>query len=221
MKFSRPTIRIVLADDHKLILQAYSSLLGDISHFHVVGSACNGQEALDLLGRTHTDVLLLDANMPVMNGYETLKAIRKTKSQVKVIMLTMHTEPAFISSYLSNGANAFLGKNCEWQELVRAIQSVMEDGYYFSSTVSKTMISDTLRDPELSESYGQLRLTERETDILKLVCEDLSNDDIAKKLKISAHTIKFFRKNIYKKTNTHTTIGLIKYAIKHGLFAVG
>ena len=221
MKFSCPVIRIIIADDHKLILQAYSSLLGAISHFQVVGCASNGQETLELLQHTETDVLLLDASMPVMNGYETLRAIRKTASPIKVIMLTMHTEPAFISSYLCNGANAFLGKNCEWQELIRAIQAVMNEGYYFSTTVSKNMVLATMRNPEFGESYKQLKLTDRENDIMKMICEDLSNDDIAKKLNISAHTIKFFKKNIYRKTNTNTMVGLIKYAIRHGIFAVG
>lgn len=220
MSVSSPDIKILLVDDHKLIIQAYSSLLNEVTHFSIVGSASNGREALDLLNELKADVILLDASMPVMNGYETLKAIRRRQNQVKVIVLTMYTEPAFIFSYLLNGANAFLGKNCEQQELIHAINTVAKEDYYFSSTVSKHIIFRTLQDPEFREHYRQLRLTERETDVLKLICNDLPNDTIAKLLNLSANTVKFFRKNIYRKTNTNTTIGLIKYAIRHGIFAV-
>jgi two-component system nitrate/nitrite response regulator NarL len=220
MSFNSPDIKILLVDDHKLIIQAYSSLLNEVAHFDIIGSASNGREALNLLNDLRADVILLDASMPVMNGYETLKAIRRRQSHVKVIVLTMYTEPAFIFNYLLSGANAFLGKNCERQELITAINTVATEDYYFSSTVSKHIISRTLNDPKFKENYRQLRLTERETDILRLICNDLPNEDIARLLNLSANTIKFFRKNIYRKTNTNTIIGLIKYAIRHGIFAV-
>lgn len=186
-----------------------------------MGCACNGQETLDLLARTETDVLILDANMPVMNGYETLRTIRKTKTELKVIMLTMHTEASIIQSFLLNGANAFLDKNCDLQELIRAIHIVAEEGFYFSSTVSRSIVSATLKDPGFRENYRQLKLTDRELEIMRMICEAIPADDIARTMNISAHTIKFFKKNIYRKTNTNNTAGLIKYAIRHGIFAVG
>lgn len=220
MNPSKPLIRIALADDHKLILQAYTSLLNAIPNFQVVGCACNGRDALDLLAVISADVLILDASMPVMNGYETLRQIKKTKSNIRVIILTMHTEACFIHSFLLNGANAFLGKNCEHQELIRAIEAVYEDGYYFSSTVSKTMTLDVGADASKVEKIRQLKLTERETDILKMICDDISTEDIARQLNVSLHTVKFFKKSIYRKTSTSNNIGLIKYAIRHGIFAV-
>lgn len=212
-------IRIILVDDHRLIIQAYSALLNDVAHFEVAGSACNGKDVLNLLEDTGADVILLDANMPVMNGYETLKLIRKLHPKLKIIILTMHTEPVFIFNFLLHGANAFLGKNCEQEELIQAIDTVMAEGYYFSSTVSKHVTSNN--EDGIRNGFKRLRLTERETDILKLICEDVANEDIAKALNISANTIKFFKKNIYRKTSSNSTIGLIKYAIRHGIFAVG
>lgn len=212
-------IRIILVDDHRLIIQAYSSLLSDVAHFEVAGSACNGQDVMNLLEHTEADVILLDANMPVMNGYETLKTIRKLYPKLKIIILTMHTEPVFIFNFLLHGANAFLGKNCEQEELIHAIDTVVREGYYFSTTVSKHVTSNN--EDEIRNDFKRLRLTERETDILKLICEDVANEDIAKTLNISANTIKFFKKNIYRKTSSNSTIGLIKYAIRHGIFAVG
>lgn len=212
-------IRIILVDDHRLIIQAYSSLLSDVARFEVAGSACNGQDVMNLLEHTEADVILLDANMPVMNGYETLKTIRKLYPKLKIIILTMHTEPVFIFNFLLHGANAFLGKNCEQEELIHAIDTVMTEGYYFSTTVSKHVTSNN--EDEIRNDFKRLRLTERETDILKLICEDVANEDIAKTLNISANTIKFFKKNIYRKTSSNSTIGLIKYAIRHGIFAVG
>jgi DNA-binding NarL/FixJ family response regulator len=221
MRFNDSDIKIILVDDHKLIIQAYATLLSEAPNLEIIGTASNGQEALELLRELKTDVVILDASMPVMNGYETLRAIRKMRSTAKVIILTMYTEPAFIFNYLVNGANAFLGKNCEQEELIRAINTVATEGYYLSTTVSKYITPATLQESGIRDNYQQIRLTERESDILKLICEDLPNDDIARKLNISANTIKFFRKNIYRKTNTNTTIGLIKYAIRHGILAVG
>jgi DNA-binding NarL/FixJ family response regulator len=220
MRFNDSDIKIILVDDHKLILQAYATLLNETPNLKIIATANNGQEALQLIGRLEADVIILDASMPIMNGYETLKAIRKMRSKVKVIILTMYTEPAFIFNYLVHGANAFLGKNCEQEELIKAINTVSTEGYYLSTTVSKYITPATLGDSEKG-NYQKMRLTERESDVLKLICEDLPNDDIARKLNISANTIKFFRKNIYRKTNTNTTIGLIKYAIRHGILAVG
>lgn len=220
MTYSEPSIRIALADDHRLILQAYSSLLSDIPDFRVVGSAVNGREAIELLSSTPVDVLVLDACMPLLNGYETLRLIRRNNHLLKVIVLSMYTEPGVIQSFLINGANAFLGKNVELDEFIRAIRVVRDDGYYFSSTVSRNLVSATLRDPGFRESYRQLQLTERETEVLTLICEDLPTEAIARKLNISPNTIKFFRKNIYRKTKTCNAIGLIKYAIRHGIVAV-
>ena len=213
-------IKIVLVDDHKLVVEAYESLLNETPNFKVIGKAYNGKQALELIKKIKPQVILLDANMPVMSGFETLKIIQKKHPTIKVIILTMHKAVEHMYHYVANGAHAFLGKECESEELIKAINTVSTEGYYFSSTVSKALIKNTITRADFEKTFLKLRLTAREIDILKLICEDISNEDIAKRLDISANTIKFFRKNIYKKTNAKSVIGLIKYAIQNGIVAI-
>ncbi|MES2133119.1 MAG: response regulator transcription factor [Bacteroidota bacterium] len=213
-------IKIVLVDDHKLIVEAYESLLNETPNFKVIGKAYNGKEALQLIKKTKPHVILLDANMPVMSGFETLKIVQKKHPTVKVVVLTMHKAVEHMYHYVANGAHAFLGKECEPEELIKAINAVATEGYYFSSTVSKALIQRTMTRSDFEKTLHKLRLTSREIDILKLICEDVSNDDISERLNISVNTIKFFRKNIYKKTNAKSVIGLIKYALQNGIMVI-
>ncbi len=217
MNLTDREIKIILVDDHKLVTQAYASMLNDVPGFIVTGQAYNGKEALILIENSPPDVVILDADMPVMTGAEALKIIHEKYPHIKVIILTMHKEMVYVSNFLINGAHAFLSKNCEMEELIKAIRTVIKEGYYFSSTVSKAIVSSTIKDSDFGEDYRQLRLTERETEVLKLICEDKTAEDIAVQLNISVSTIKFFKKNIYQKTNTNTVAGLVKYAIKNGL----
>ncbi len=217
MSLTDREIKIILVDDHKLVTQAYASILNEIKAFTVTGQAYNGKEALEMIECLMPDVVIMDADMPVMTGAQTLKIIREKYPELKVIILTMHKEMIYVSNFLINGAHAFLSKNCEMEELIKAIYTVIEEGFYFSSTVSKAIISSTLKDSEFGEDYRRLRLTERETEILKLICEEKSGDYIAERLNVSANTIKFYRKNIYQKTNANSIVGLIKYAIKNGI----
>ncbi len=210
----------MLVDDHKLIIQAYTSLLKEIPNFKIVARAYHGKEALELIELTTPDVIIMDSDMPVMNGIEALKVIHAKYPGIKIIILTMHTEIGYASNFLINGAHSFLGKNCDVNELIKAINTVVKEGFYFSSTVSKSIIANTLKDHDFTAEYKLLRLTERETAILKLICEDKSNEQIATHLNITINTIKFFRKSIYEKTNEKSVIGLIKYAIKTGIISI-
>ena len=220
MRQTKPAIRIMLVDDHKLIIQACISLLKEIPHFVIAGQACHGKEAIELMDTAIPDVVILDADMPVMNGLDTLRLLQVKYPHIKVIILTMHKEMSYASSFIMNGAHAFLAKNCDVLELIKAIDAVMEEGYYFSSTISKAVIAASMKDPKFSEDYKPLRLTEREICILKLICKELSNAEIAKQLGVTTDTIKFFRKNLYHKTNERSGIGLIKYAIKTGIYSI-
>lgn len=213
-------IKIVLVDDHKLIVEAYASLLNKTPKFKVIGKAYNGKDALDLIKKTKPHIILLDAQMPVISGFEVLQSIQKKHADIKVIILTMHTTVEHMYHYVANGAHAFLGKECEPEELIKAIHTVATEGYYFSSTVSKALIQRTMTRGDFEKTLHKLRLTSREINILKLICEDVSNEDIAERLHISTNTIKFFRKNLYKKTNSKSVIGLIKYAIQNGIMVI-
>jgi len=210
----------MLVDDHKLIIQACISLLKEIPHFVIAGQACNGKEAMELMDAANPDVVIMDADMPVMNGFETLRVLQANYPHIKVIILTMHKEMSYASTFLINGAHAFLAKNCDMLELIKAIEVVMEEGFYFSSTISKAVIAGSIKDTKFTEVYKPLRLTEREICILKMICKELSNAEIAKELQVSTDTIKFFRKNLYHKTNERSVIGLIKYAIKTGIISI-
>ncbi len=206
-----------MVDDHKMVVQSYIELLKDVKNFNIIGCAFNGQEALKSINNTTPDVVILDCEMPVMNGFKTLQAIREKHPFIKVIILTMHFEPGYSSQYLINGAHSFLSKHCDSEELIKAIHKVIDEGYYFSSTISRNFITNTLDHVNFKETYRKLRLTDREIEILKLICEGKQNTFIAEKLNISINTIKSFRKLIYQKTNTDSIIELIKYAIRNGI----
>lgn len=200
-----------------MVVQSYIGLLKEIENFNVIGYAYNGRDALTFIDNSKPDVVILDCEMPVMNGFKTLQAIHDKYPYIKVIVLTMHFAPGYSSQYLINGASSFLCKNCDASELIIAINKVIEDGFYFSSNASRNFITNTLDHVNFKETYRKLRLTDREIEILKLICEGKQNTFIAEKLNISINTIKSFRKLIYQKTNTDSIIELIKYAIRNGI----
>ncbi len=213
-------IKLMLVDDHKLSLQAYSSLLQEEERYIIVGVAGNGKEAMNLLETIQPDIIILDCDMPVMSGSKALKLITGKYPAIKVIILTMHQGMGYSSQFLMAGARSFLNKGCDAEELFKTIDTVYKEGYHFSNHISKILISDTLEHIDFRESYRKLNLTPREADILKLICTEKSNAYIAEYLSITLNTVKSFRKILYKKTKTESIVGLIKYAIRNGLTSV-
>jgi len=204
-------INVLLTDDHQIIIDGLKSLLKNSDEIIVAAEANNGREALRILGLLSIDVLLMDIDMPVMNGIEALKEIRKQFRDVKVIILSMHNEAGMIKSLIDLGANGYLLKSCSQDELLGAIRKVASGQSYFSTDVTLALLK-----PANPEQKNEM-LTERETEILKLIAAGFSNKEIGDQLFISHRTVDTHRTNLMKKLDVSNIAGLISYAIKNGI----
>jgi two-component system response regulator NreC len=204
-------IKVLLVDDHQIIIDGLKSLLKNSNEISVVADANNGREALRILDILEIDVVLMDIDMPVLNGIDTLKEIGKQSFGVKVIILSMHNEAGMIKSLMNIGANGYLLKSCAQEELIDAIRKVASGQSYFSTEVTLSLLN-----PAQSNQPTEL-LTERETEIIKLIAEGFSNKEIGSKLFISHRTVDTHRTNLMKKIDVSNIAGLISYAIRNGI----
>lgn len=206
-------IKILIADDHQMFRAGMRSLINSIDQMEVVGEAASGFETIDFLQENQADIVLLDYNMPDLTGLESIIEIRKQKIDVKIIMLTMHNKREIIRDVLAAGADGYLLKDSSRQELIDAITEVQAGESYFVDDV-KDSLKDSYRIPFEKKV---IRLTPREKDVLKLICEELTTQEIADKLFISVNTVETHRKNLISKTGVKNGIGLVKFAITNGL----
>lgn len=213
-------IRIMMADDHVSARQAYARAIEDEKKFKIIGHASNGVELLDLLQKNLPDIIILDLDMPVMGGLQALKIIREKYPPIRTLILSTHCEDFYISEVILLGANAYLPKNCSLEELISTLNEVHNKGYCFGPAISKLVVAASMDNKSYASSYKQLELTSRETDVLKHVCEEKTNKQIAEILQITVDTVDFHRKSIYRKTNTKSIVGLVKYAIKNGITGI-
>lgn len=206
-------IRILLVDDHRIVLDGIKALLDDLDGFDCVATADNGQKALDLLRIFAVDVVLMDIDMPVMNGMEATRAIKKDFPRVKVISLTQHSERGMVRQLLECGSDGYLLKNIDQQELADAIRKVMAGERVFSAEVEAGLEGKAV---EKGANGLEVELTEREIEILTLIAEGLSSKQIGEKLFISPRTVDTHRTNLMNKLDIHNIAGLIRFALKNG-----
>ncbi|MEP0265247.1 response regulator transcription factor [Dokdonia sp.] len=209
---SQNTIRILLVDDHELILDGLKSLIKVEKGLEIVSTATNGIEALDRLRETQIDVVILDIDMPIMNGLEAAKRIREHYQQVKVLILTMHNDIKYIKAIIATGAHGYILKNRGKEELVTAIKVIISGEEYFGEAVTRSIINDMKDD----EKKKEVRLTKREIDVLKLIADGKTTPQISKMLFIAPSTVETHRRNLLDKTGVINSKGLVKYAIEKG-----
>lgn len=205
-------INLLIADDHQVVIDGLRSLLSLEADFNVVGEALNGKMVLEALKDQKVDVVLLDINMPVMDGIETAKLMREHYPDVKILILTMYNKPEFIRNILEAGASGYVLKNAGKEELIDAIRKVEKGEEYFSISVTKTMM-ESFRS---GSDSNKVVLTKRERGVLTLIAEGDKTSEIAEKLLISTHTVDTHRYNLLSKLNIKNTAGLVRYAIKNG-----
>jgi len=209
-------IKVLLADDHQIIVDGLKSLLQNTADILVAGEANNGREVLRLLGILKIDVILMDIDMPVMNGIDALKEIKRTLPGIKVIILSMHQEAGMIKSLMAIGADGYILKSTSQDELIGAIRKVAAGQPYFSPEVTLSLLNTPQNNLQSSKQQTEM-LTDREEEILKLIAEGFSNKEIGTKLFISHRTVDTHRTNLMKKLNANNIAGLISYAIKNGM----
>lgn len=205
-------IRILIADDHEMFREGIKSLLDSYHGISVVAEASNGEEVISLLKTTEVDVILLDINMPGINGIEAAGILLKQNPRHKILMLSMFNDAKHIQEVIKSGAKGYVLKDCSKKELVDGIQTVFEGGSYFVDEVKEKLINSF----RTEEVHGEVVLTKKEQLILQLICQDLTTQQIAEKLTLSIHTVESHRKNLLMKTGAKTSIGLVRFAIDNG-----
>jgi DNA-binding NarL/FixJ family response regulator len=213
-------ITVLLVDDHKIIRDGIKSLLEGVENIKIIGEASNGVEAIEFFKKQPADMVIMDIRMPEMSGIETTQYLTQTYPNVKVLALTMHDEEAFIYKMLNAGASGYLLKNVGKEEFVTAIQKVYKGDNYFSLDLATKMITNMVLTKSSDTSSEvieneELQLTKREIEVIKLIAEGLTSQEIADKLFISPRTVDTHRRNLLQKLNVKNTAELIKFAIKH------
>ena len=207
-------IKVLLVDDHKLILDALSILLELEDDIKIVGKAYNGIEALDILENINADIVVLDINMPKMDGLTTAEIIKKRYPQVKIIMLTMHDDFKFIQSAISLGVHGYILKSRGKEELLSAIKVVHIGEEYFGDMITRIIINQL---KNRSDMIKEVKLTKRENQVLQFIAKGLTTPEISQKLLIAPSTVETHRRNLIEKTRVDNSKGLVKYAIENGL----
>lgn len=214
-------IRVLIVDDHAVLRDGIRSLLESYEDIQVVGEAGNGREAIELVGGFAPDVVLMDVAMPEMDGLEATRRIVAAHPTSRVLVLTQHDNREYVFPLLQAGAAGYLLKKVRGTELVSAIRAVHEGGSFLSPSIAKAVIERSLHPAgEQAHEACPARLTERETEVLKLAAEGLSNQEIADRLGVSIKTVMGHRANLMDKLNIHSRVELVKYAIRAGLVEI-
>ena len=211
------SIRILLADDHKITRQGLRSLLDKQSDMEVVAEAEEGRTTVRLVRELLPDVVIMDVSMPDLNGMEATRQIKGEFGDVKIVALSMHSDSLFVTEMLKSGASGYLLKDCAFEELARAIRTVVAGKTYLSPSISGVVVNDYLHRLSKADFSGLDVLTSREREVLQLLAEGKSTKQIALKLHISVKTVETHRRQIMNKLDIHTVAELTKYAIRKGL----
>lgn len=204
-------VRIVLADDHKILLESLNFVLKKQPDIEVVATVSNGAELMNVLARSAVDVVLMDIQMPELDGFQAAVGIRTRFPQVKILVLSMHNDRSYIERMYELGAAGYLLKTADIDEIIEAIQKVAQGGSYFNPEVVLSFMNR-------SSNYSiELKLTRRERQVIELIAKENSNVQIAQILNLSVGTINSYRKNLLKKLNVKNTAGLIRFAMNHGI----
>ncbi|MBO6516591.1 MAG: response regulator transcription factor [Bacteroidia bacterium] len=210
-------IRTIIVDDHQLFIEGVKMLIAKMEDIEVVGEASNGVDLIDVLSSTEADVVLLDINMPQMDGVEATKHLVDKHPHVKVLMLTMHDTRNHIEKLLKTGAHGYVLKNTGGEELEKAIRTVHGGQSFYSETVTKRIMEGLQQRKNVEREHGHVQLTQREQDVLKLIANEFTTAEIGEQLFISPHTVESHRKNLMSKLGVRNSIGLVKYAVQMGL----
>ena len=212
------TIKIMLVEDHQLMREGIASLLQSHDDIEILAEAPDGETALEKLARHPVEIVLMDINLPGMNGIETTRKLKEKFPQVKVVALTMLDDQSHIRDMLSAGAAGYVLKNAGNMELSEAIHTVHRGQAYYSRRVADSLVQQFFQPPATPVTSGEaVYLTRREKEILALIVKELSNREIGENLEISVRTVDAHRRNLLQKIGAKNTAGLTRYALEHGI----
>ena len=206
-------IRVLLADDHQIMLDGLNLVLQDKEHIQIVASVNDGEEVLEFLreNRDAVDIAVLDVEMPKMNGIEATKKIKEHYPNIRVLILTMHKNEGFITQLARSGASGYILKLQGRSELVEAIETIYAGEEYYDRKVAKILL-EGVKNPQI----GNVKLTNREIEILKLIAQGFTTPQISNKLHIAESTVNTHRRNLIEKLGVSNVNGLVRYAIENG-----
>ena len=210
-------LRLLLVDDHALVREGIRSSLVHFSSIQPVGEAANGKEALRKCKELRPDVVLMDLNMPEMNGLEATALIREKFPETKIIALTVHDNKEYIFKILRAGAHGYVLKDTSPEELVRAIESVARGGAFFSPAVSNVLLQDFVRAPNSAEPVQENQLSGREQEVLRSIALGKTTKEVAAELNLSARTVETYRVRLKRKLNARNVTELLNHARKQQL----
>jgi len=209
--------RVLLVEDHVVVRQGIKALFADEPDLEIVGEADDGREALQRVSELRPDVVLMDISMPGLNGIEATRQIRQSYPDVKVVVLSMHSNEEYVFQVLRAGASGYVLKQSDSSEVLTAIRAAIAGGSFLSPPVSRAVISDYVRRAEARGQDSDLDLlTSREREVLQLLAEGLSNREIAEQLSISVKTVETHRSNMMGKLGINSKTELVKYALRKG-----
>ena len=210
-------IKVFVVDDHKMVIEGFELLLKDVAGIEVVGHELNADTALKSAPKIQPDVILLDINMPGMNGIDACKEFKKLLPEVKIIAITMHKEGSLIKMMLGNGAMGYVLKNAGREELIQAIKTVYGGKMYLDDLANDIVINTMTNSKSRRSASPFPKLSRREKEVLRLILNEHTTQEIADKLYISFGTVETHRRNMLLKTGTRNTAGLVKVALEYRL----
>jgi len=218
-------INIIVAEDHALLREGLTSLLLGNQDINVVAEACNGVEAIKFAAQHSPDIILMDLNMPIINGIDALKSILKSNENIKIIAVTAHDSEEYVRSTLEAGAKGYVLKDDTHKDLLQAIKAVSKGNIYLSPGIREKIVQSYIQAPSRIEkteilSDGKPTLTKREKEITQFIANGLTNKEIGIKLSISLKTVEKHRANLMKKLELHNASAITKYAIENNLISV-
>lgn len=212
-------IKLLLVDDHPVVRKGISACLARQEHLHIVGEAADGQEAVRKARELVPDIILMDLDMPQMNGLAVTELLRKEMPGIRVLILSMHSNTEYVMRIIQSGASGYVLKEAPAEELVRAIDSVNAGEAFFSPEVARVALNKYVRGAGPGGAAAA-QLTNREREVLIQIAEGLSNKEIANKLGVGVRTVETHRERIMRKLNIHSVAGLTKFAISKGLVSL-
>lgn len=217
MNKRKKKIKVLLVDDHPVVRKGIHTWLTGMDTVEVVDEAVNGQEAVAKVKELSPDVVLMDVDMPKMNGLEATRAIRKDFPDTHVLILSGHTNKPMVLQIIQSGAQGFVLKDAPGSDIMRAIESVNNGESFFSPSISQIVLNQYLSESGVQEPEGAAKLTNRERQVLAMIAEGQSNKEMADKLGVGVRTVETHRERMMSKLDIHTVAGLTKFAIANGI----
>ncbi|MDB5196307.1 MAG: LuxR family transcriptional regulator [Flaviaesturariibacter sp.] len=211
-------IKVAIADDHKIFRKGVVLSLRPFTNIKIVQEAENGEDLLNGIALSEPDVVLMDLRMPIKDGIETTKQLSKEKPHIKIVVLSMYEDERFVSHLMENGAQGYLLKNAEPNEIRKAIMDVYEKGYYLNSFVNRILLKKShAKQKAIPSLNNEITLNDREREVLKFICMEFTATEIAQKMEISNRTVEAIKDRLMERFGSKNTAGLVFFAVKNNL----